>query len=119
MAFGKYPKISLLEARTLHAKARAELATGTDPMATRKKIKQKLKAIALQRKTKALQQNAAQGRKQLFSKCAKLWFAWWLHEIGLRYPEIFNSTTDSLLLANLTDQLDMQIIQRIYEFGKK
>lgn len=119
MAFGKYPKVSLLEARTLHAKARAELAIGTDPMATRKKIKQKLKAMALQRKTKALQQNAAQGRKPLFSKCAKLWFAWWLHEMGLRYPEIFNSTTDSPLLENLTDPLDLQIIQRIYAFGKK
>lgn len=118
MAFGKYPKISLLQARALHAKARAELAAGTDPMATRKQIKRQRKTTALQRKTIALQQNATQVRKQLFSRRAKLWFAWWLNEIALRYPEIFNSTTDSPLLANSADQLDLQMIQRIYEFGK-
>jgi hypothetical protein len=112
MTFGKYPEVSLLQARALHAKARVERAAGTDPMATRKKMKQ-------QRKNTELQQHATQMRERSFKRLAKVWFEWWLNDIGLRYPEIFNGTTDPPLSENLADQPDLRIIQRIYEFGKK
>ncbi|MDR3723381.1 MAG: Arm DNA-binding domain-containing protein [Terracidiphilus sp.] len=36
MAFGKYPDVSLAQARELHAAARRLLASGVDPMAQRK-----------------------------------------------------------------------------------
>ena len=39
MAFGRYPDVSLAQARLLHAEAQAKLATGTDPMAERKEKK--------------------------------------------------------------------------------
>lgn len=41
MTFGKYPDVSLAQARFLHAKACALLASGTDPMAQRKEQKTK------------------------------------------------------------------------------
>lgn len=43
MALGKYPDVSLSEARVLHAKARALLATGVDPMTEKKTVKQQRK----------------------------------------------------------------------------
>ena len=39
MSFGKYPEVSLLQARERHTEARKLLATGTDPMAQRKAAK--------------------------------------------------------------------------------
>lgn len=36
MAFGKYPEVSLAQARERHAEARKQLASGVDPMAERK-----------------------------------------------------------------------------------
>ena len=36
MAFGSYPSIRLADARSAHAAARAQLLSGTDPMAERK-----------------------------------------------------------------------------------
>lgn len=44
MALGKYPNISLMEARVLHAKARTLLATGVDPIAKRKSEKLRKRA---------------------------------------------------------------------------
>jgi hypothetical protein len=43
MAFGKYPDISIAQARVLHAKARMLLATGIDPMTEKKNAKQQSK----------------------------------------------------------------------------
>ena len=45
MAFGKYPDVSLADARSYHADARKLLANGVDPMALRKEAKEQEKVM--------------------------------------------------------------------------
>ncbi len=53
MPLGKYPDISLADARTAHQAARAQLRDGNDPMAQRKADKDAAKAKGVQEQVKA------------------------------------------------------------------
>lgn len=61
LALGQYPRVSLAEARRLHAAARDQLAAGTDPGAVRKEAKH---AQALASETS-------------FESVARLWWSGW------------------------------------------
>jgi integrase len=78
MALGKYPDIGLAQARVLHAAARAQLASGIDPMAARK---EKKAASAAQH---AKEESVAQ---DTFAHLARQWFAWWKTDKASRYAD--------------------------------
>ena len=65
MAFGTYPEVPLVDVRALHAQARQLLASGTDPMAVRKGIKEKAKVRIEQPKEKTVEY------------LIREWFKWW------------------------------------------
>lgn len=68
MPLGKYPDVSLADARSAHQRARTELAKGTDPMAQRKAEKAAVNA-------QAEQQNACNANS--FKAVALKWHKWW------------------------------------------
>jgi len=68
MPLGKYPDISLADARDAHKAARTELAKGNDPMAQRKAEKTAVKAQAEEKK--ASDANS-------FKAVALKWHKWW------------------------------------------
>jgi integrase len=79
MALGKYPEISLANARVLHSQARALLATGVDPMALRKEAKKEVKA------KQELQSQAEKDNGFTFEALARQWLAWWREDKNERY----------------------------------
>jgi integrase len=95
MAFGKYPDISLADARVLHAKARVLLATGINPMAVRKEAKEEKKAErAEEEKTTS----------DCFEELVRKWFTWWKADKNRKYA------------ANVEARLENDVIAKI---GKK
>lgn len=94
MAFGRYPDVPLAQARLLHAKARALLAAGVDPMAARKEAKQERQAAQAER-----DKTAATGLS--FEDLAQQWFAWWKADKNQRYA------------ANVESRLGQDVLARI------
>lgn len=80
MAFGKYPDVSLAQARIYHAQGRALLANGTDPMALRKEAKQEKQAERL-----ATEKVKADGLT--FEDLVRKWFAWWKTDKNQKYAD--------------------------------
>jgi len=78
LALGKYPDVSLAQARVLHAQARAARAGGVDPMALRKEAKADKEATHAQNETE---------HKQAFAALARQWYAWWKSDKAWRYAE--------------------------------
>jgi hypothetical protein len=73
MPLGKYPDISLADARTAHQAARAQLREGSDPMAQRKADKGAAKVKAVEEQVKA---EEACGERS-FKAVALKWHEWW------------------------------------------
>jgi len=73
MPLGKYPDISLADARTAHQAARAQLREGSDPMAQRKADKDAAKEKAVEEQVKA---EEACGERS-FKAVALKWHEWW------------------------------------------
>ena len=97
MAFGKYPDVSLAQARLYHAQARTLLANGTDPMAIRKEAKQE-KQIELAEKEKEASSSLT------FETLTRKWFTWWKANKNQKYA------------ANVEVRLEQDVIAKI---GKK
>ena len=95
MALGKYPDVSLAEARVCHAKARALLATGVDPMAVRKEAKEVKKAECAEEEKTAT---------DCFEYLVRKWFTWWKADKNRKYA------------ANVEARLENDVIAQI---GKK
>jgi integrase len=95
MALGKYPDVSLAEARALHAKTRALLATGVDPMALRKEAKEMKKAECVEEE---------KATTDCFEELVWKWFAWWKADKNRKYA------------ANVKARLESDVIAKI---GKK
>jgi integrase len=68
MSFGKYPDLSLADARSAHQAARTKLAQGDDPMAQRKATKSAVKAQAQAEKAVA---------ERSFKVVTLQWHKWW------------------------------------------
>ena len=73
MPLGKYPDVTLADARTAHQTARSELSKGNDPMAQRKADKDAAKAKVTQEQAKA--EEACDERS--FKAVALKWHAKW------------------------------------------
>jgi integrase len=135
MALGKYPDVTLANVRVLHAKARLQLAAGTDPMAVRKEAKTKKSVVRME-------ESAA---KFTFEDLALKWFAKWssgkhprhvlnverrlendlIAVIGNKSP----AEVTPMDLVELTKAVDergardlakrnLQFVRRIYKWGK-
>jgi integrase len=76
IALGKFPDVSLLEARKQHLNARTLLAQHIDPMALRKEDKQQKKAQAIEEEKAAA---------LTFEALAKQWLSWWKNDRKPRY----------------------------------
>lgn len=72
MSLGKYPDVSLADARSAHQTARAELAKGNDPMAQRKAEKAAVK-------TQAEREKASDAHS--FKAVALKWHKWWVPSV--------------------------------------
>jgi len=78
IALGKYPDVSLLDARKRHMDARLLLAQGTDPMAVRKETKEQQKVERVEeKKTSAF----------TFEWLARQWLDWWKADKAPRYAK--------------------------------
>ena len=136
MAFGKYPDVSLAQARLLHAKARALLATGVDPMAERKEAKQEKREALVKQEQKAT-------TDPIFEDLARKWLAWWRTDKSPRYAARAERRIESNVISQLgkmhpadikrmdivkavkaTDghahyiaQKNLQMIRRIFDWG--
>jgi integrase len=73
MPLGKYPDISLADARTAHQAARAQLREGNDPMAQRKAERNAAKANVTEEEAKAEEVGGARS----FKAVALKWHGWW------------------------------------------
>ena len=93
MALGKYPDVSLAQARLLHAEARVKLASGIDPMSQRKEEKL---AIRVSRAGKEKR------RALTFEKLVRMWYAEkWRRGKNPRYA------------ANVQRRLETDVIARL------
>lgn len=85
MAIGKYPQISLAQARGLHAEARRMLATGIDPMARRK-----------------AERNAEREQvENAFEAIANRWIEHWKEDKSLRHVDSTRRRLDANILPHL------------------
>lgn len=73
MPLGKYPEVTLADARTAHQAARAQLRDGNDPMAQRKADRGAAKAKVIEEETKAEDAGGARS----FKAVALKWHEWW------------------------------------------
>ena len=94
MAFGKYPDVSLAQARIYHAQARALLANGADPMAIRKETKEEKLAVLVEEEKQA-------AGELTFEELARKWFVWWKKDMNVRYA------------ANVENRLENDVIARM------
>ena len=81
MALGKYPDITLADARERHASARRQLANGSDPMAERMAAKTAVKGAT----------------EHTFEKIAELWLEHWHGNKSARHA----ATTENRLKTNV------------------
>ena len=93
MALGRYPEVSLVEARARHAQGRKLLASGRDPMEQRKSEKTAARA-------------AGTGS---FASIARLWWEHWQADKSKRHAE----TTWERLKTNVLPQLGARPIREI------
>jgi integrase len=135
MAFGKYPDMTLGNARMRHAQARQLLANGVDPMALRKEVKeQKKEAVRVVEKPKGL----------TFQDLTRAWFKWWKADKDEKYAKNVETRVEGDLIAHvgtkfpqeitrmelvkLTQDVDargardiarrnLQFVRQIYEYG--
>ncbi|HEX7727468.1 MAG TPA: tyrosine-type recombinase/integrase [Terracidiphilus sp.] len=92
MALGRFPDVSLAQARLQHAAARADLANNVDPMAERKKERDAALAVA----------PAAPKKEELtFEELAMQWFSWWKADKHPRYVAM----VESRLKADVLDKI--------------
>jgi hypothetical protein len=112
MALGKFPEISLEQARLLHTKARQQLANGIDPMALRKRMKQ--------------QQKLMREFNRIFRYQANAWWTSWIKNICRCHPEMIRTTMDCPCesLAGETegkemDLQDLALVRRICNFNSQ
>jgi integrase len=92
MAFGKYPDVSLAEARVCHAKARTLLATGVDPMAVRKEAKEVKKAGRAEEEKVATDS---------FEYLVRKWFAWWKADKNTKYTTHVERRLENDVIAKI------------------
>lgn len=100
MAFGRYPDVGLARARLLHAKARALLSTGTDPMAERKEEKTQREAERDQAEIQP---------KNTFAYLARQWFAWWKTDKASRYADAVERRMETDIIAALNTKQPEEI----------
>jgi integrase len=135
MSFGKYPDVSLADARLHHAQARQLLAKGIDPMAMRKETKEKKKTVV------------AQVTKQTgltFEELTWKFFEWWKTDKNVEHAKDVETRLQGDILAHvgkklpaeitrmelvtITEAVDargardiakrnLQFVRRIYEYG--
>lgn len=136
MAFGKYPDVGLAQARVLHAKARAQLAIGTDPMAERKEAKQEKREALAKKKQKVT-------TDPTFEDLARKWLVWWktdksplyaasterqienevISQLGKMRPQdikrmdIVNAVKTTDERTHFAAQRNLQMIRRIFNWG--
>jgi integrase len=120
MALGKFPDVSLLEARKRHADVRLLLAQGTDPMAVRKETKEQQKIKLVEEKKTAL---------FTFEWLARQWLDWWNANRAPRYATQMEARLMNYVLGVIGKKppmkisrielvaLMLQTINQIYEFG--
>jgi integrase len=136
MAFGKYPDVPLADARLRHAEARQLLASGVDPMALRKEVKEKKKVERAEAKVE-------QPEFLTFKSLTQAWFEWWKGDKNAKYAANVEARLESDILANLGERApetitrmelvaltkdvgerardiarrNLQIVRQIYEYG--
>jgi hypothetical protein len=101
MAIGKYPDISLADARLHHAQARQLLANGTDPMVVRKEVKERKKV-----------KEGAQVEQPVgltFADMTRKWFDWWKKDKDAGYVEDVGTRMENDIIAKLGTKLPAEI----------
>jgi len=88
MSLGKYPEVSLAQARDRHRTARALLATGVDPMAQRKSDKLAAKAAM----------------RDSFQSIAQLWMAQWGEDKSPRHVDYVRRRMEADILPCLGER---------------
>jgi integrase len=99
MAFGRYPDISLADARAVHASARAQLLRGLDPMAERRMEK----SAELESKQRALAE-ANGDVVNPFREVAAQWFEKWKVGKVDRYARDTETRLNSDVLSRIGDR---------------
>lgn len=136
MAFGKYPDVSLADARAQHAQARQLLANGVDPMALRKEVKEK-------KRVGRADAELGQPKRLTFEDLTGKWFEWWKGDKNAKYAANVEARLESDILAPLGERApetitrmelvdltkkvgdrardiarrNLQIVRQIYEYG--
>ena len=93
MSFGKYPDVTLADARDRHAEARRLLAAGTDPMAIRKAEKDARKAAA----------------DNSFRAIAYLWLEHWQTDKSRQHVDATRRRMEANILPRLGSRLIAEI----------
>lgn len=102
MSFGKYPDVSLAQARLYHAQARTLLANGTDPMTVRKDAKQAKQAeLAEKEKMKV--------GALTFENLARKWFDWWKEGKNQKYAANVETRLENDVIAGIGKKLPNEI----------
>src|ERR1035437_3629568 len=100
MAFGKYPDVSLADARLHHAQARQLLANGVDPMAVRKEVKD-------QKKVERVKVDEPKGL--IFEGLIRKWFVWWKTDKNKKYSANVETRLESDIIAKVGSKLPAEI----------
>jgi integrase len=102
MAIGKYPDVSLADARVEHAQARQLLAKGTDPMVVRKGVKD-------QKKGKAEAPVVEEPVGLTFGDLTGKWFKWWKADKNPKYAKNVENRLESDIIARVGGKLPAEI----------
>jgi integrase len=94
MSLGKFPAVSLAQVRVKHAQARALLASGADPMAVRKEVKQEKQAELAKTEEEV-------APRLTFEDLVRKWFAWWKADKNERYVANVESRLEADVIAPL------------------
>src|ERR1035441_1434065 len=99
MALGKYPAVSLADARAHHAQARQLLAKGIDPMAARKEVKEQKKAEV----------KVEQPKGKTLEYVIREWLKWWKADKNAKYAANVEARLESDIIAKVGNKLPAEI----------
>lgn len=102
MALGKYPDVSLVNARVHHAQERQLLANGVDPMVVRKETKQ-------QQKVERAKVEVERPKGLTFESLTRAWLKWWRRDKNAKYASNVETRLEDDIIAKVGNKLPAEI----------
>lgn len=102
MTLGKYPEVSLADARNHRSKAKQLLANGVDPMALRKETKE-------QEKVELAEATVEEPERLTFGVLTWKWFEWWKKKRNAKYAKNVKVRLEGDVIAKVGTKLPEEI----------